>query len=66
MKFLKRLGIVLFLLIVVYFLGPQPSSPEYSKELPIVPADATTLEKYIQDHESQHKLKPSNRQELYG
>ena len=60
MKFLKRLGIFLFLLIVVYFLGPQPASPKYVKDLPAVPAEPAALEKYIQDHEAQHKLKPDN------
>ena len=60
MKFLKRLGIVLFLLIVVYFSGPQPSSPQFAKDLPAVSSDPNTLEKYIHDHESMHKLKPNN------
>jgi esterase/lipase len=60
MKILRWLGIFLLLLIVVYFLGPQPSSAHLSKELPTVPAEATALEKYIHDHEAQHKLKPDN------
>lgn len=60
MKLLKWLGIVLFILIVVYFLGPQPASPKYTKDLPTVPAEPAALEKYIKDHEAQHKLKPDN------
>lgn len=60
MKFLKWLGIVLLLLIIVYFFGPQPSSPQFSKDLPSVPANASALEKYIHDHEALHKLKPGN------
>lgn len=60
MKFLKWLGIILLVLIVVYFLGPRPASPTYTKELPAVPADAVMLEKYISKQESQHKLKPDN------
>lgn len=60
MKFFKWLGIIVLLLIVVYFLGPQPPSPKYAKELPEIPADPALLEKYIFDHESVHKIKPEN------
>ena len=60
MKIFKWLGIILLLLIIVYFLGPKPSHPKYAKELPAVPADAVSLEKYISDHEAQFKLKPDN------
>lgn len=60
MKFLKWLGIILLLLIVVYFLGPRPSTPKYTTELPAVPADAESLEKYVYTIESKHKLKPDN------
>ena len=60
MKFLKWLGVILLLLIIVYFLGPKPSTPNYTKDLPTVPADATALEYYIKTNESKHKLKPDN------
>jgi pimeloyl-ACP methyl ester carboxylesterase len=60
MKFLKWLGIFLLALIVVYFLGPQPSSPKYSLDLPVVPAEPAALEKYIAGQEALHKLKPDN------
>lgn len=60
MKFLKWLGAFLLALIIVYFLGPQPSPPKYDVNLPALPADAASLEKYIKDHEAQHKLKPDN------
>lgn len=60
MRFLRWLGIVLLVLIIVYFLGPQPSPPKYSNQLPNVPPDATQLEKYIADKEAKHKLKPEN------
>ncbi len=60
MKFLKGFGIFLFLLIVVYFLGPQPSPAKLNLDLPAVPSEAVALEKYIKDHEAQHKLKPNN------
>jgi pimeloyl-ACP methyl ester carboxylesterase len=60
MRFLRWLGIVILLLIVIYFTGPQPPSPQLSNELPAVPGEALALEKYIHDHEALHKLKPDN------
>lgn len=60
MKFLKWLGIILLVLIIVYFLGPRPSSPKYTTDLPTVPAEAAGLEQYIKTIEARHKLKPDN------
>jgi pimeloyl-ACP methyl ester carboxylesterase len=60
MKFLKGFAILLLLLIIVYFLGPKPSIPRYATDLPAVPADAVSLERYIAKHEGLHKLKPDN------
>ena len=60
MRFLKLIGVIVLLLIIVYFLGPQPSSPKYNNEIPPVPSHAIQLEKYIADKEAKHKLKPDN------
>lgn len=60
MKFLKGFAILLLLLIIVYFLGPKPSTPRYSTDLPTIPADAAALESYVAAQEAQHKLKPDN------
>ena len=60
MRFLKWLGIFLVILIIVYFLGPQPPLPKYNIDLPAVPSEAAQLEKYISDNEAKHKLKPDN------
>ena len=60
MKIFKRLGIILLVLILVYFIGPQPSAPHFTNDLPSVPSNAAALEKYIYDGESKHKLKPDN------
>jgi esterase/lipase len=60
MKFLKWFGIILLVMIIVYFLGPQPSTPIFSKDLPLVPAEAKALEEYISKMEAAHKLKPDN------
>ena len=60
MRFLKWFGIFLLVLMIVYFLGPQPSTPRYNNELPSIPSDAIQLENYIANNESKHKLKPDN------
>ncbi len=60
MKFLKWLGIILLIFIVIYFLGPLPRAPKYATLLPDVPEKAADLEQYIRDHEAAHKLKPDN------
>jgi esterase/lipase len=60
MKFLKWFAIILLLLIIVYFLGPSPASPKYTKDLPVIPSEPVLLEKYVSDHEALHKLKPDN------
>jgi esterase/lipase len=60
MKFLKWLGIIILLLIIIYFLGPRPSHPKYDLSLPVLTSNATQLENYIRDHEALHKLKPDN------
>jgi len=60
MRILKWFGIFLLVLIIIYFLGPQPSTPKYNNELPNIPSDAIQLEKYIADNEAKHKLKPDN------
>lgn len=64
MKFLNRLlkwlAIIIVLLAIVYLLGPHPSTPVYTTDLPAVPADAVALENYIKANEAKHKLRPNN------
>src|SRR5258705_564414 len=60
MRLLKWFGIILLLIISIYFLGPQPSLPAYEMTLPAVPSEPKQLENYISDHEALHKLKPDN------
>jgi esterase/lipase len=60
MRFLKWFGVFLILLIVVYFLGPQPATPTYKNQLPEIPSEAAQIEKFITVHESKHKIKPDN------
>lgn len=58
--FKKWLLAIIIIPAVVYLLGPAPSTPKYSEEMPTVPADPNTLENYIRANEAQHKLKPDN------
>jgi len=60
MRFLKWVGLIALLLIIVFFLGAKPAAPVYSTELPRIPAEPGLLEKYIQEKEKMHKLKPDN------
>src|SRR5580698_9850799 len=47
-------------LLVFYLLGHAPPAPEYNKDMPVVPADASALTSYINDQEATHHLKPDN------
>jgi esterase/lipase len=60
MKFLKWLAFIILILSIAYFLGPKPSSPRLTKDLPAIPSEPAALEKYIRDREALHKLKPDN------
>lgn len=59
-RLLKWILVLLLILIVIYFLGPSPSTPVYNKNLPVVPANAAALETYIAKQEAQHTIKPKN------
>ena len=60
MRFLKRLFAVLLVLVIVYLFGPHPSTPLYDQSQQAVPSEAASLEKYVSEQESKHKLKPDN------
>lgn len=60
MKFIKGLGAILLVLIIVYFLGPRPKTPHFISSLPPVPSVPEELDQYIKQRESTHKLKPDN------
>lgn len=60
MKFLKWLGLILLVLIIIYFLGPKPSHPHYTKDLPDIPSEPAALDSFVAQQEAKHKLKPDN------
>ncbi len=59
-QLLKWMFILLLVFTVIYFLGPNPSTPVYSNTLPVVPTEAIALENYIAANEAQHQVKPQN------
>lgn len=59
-KRLIKVSFPFLLLVAVYFLGPDPERPEYRRDMPVVPRQATDLEAYIASSESVHHIKPNN------
>ena len=60
MNWLKRTTFGLAIFGGIYLIGPQPSDPDYSSSMPIIPSSAVLLEEYIHSKEVIHKLKPGN------
>jgi hypothetical protein len=56
----KWLLVIPVIIVAGYLVGPCPATPDYKKEMPVVPAEAKALEAYIKVNEAQHKLKPDN------
>ena len=66
MKRIKRfIGIVLLLAIVIYFLGPKPSKPELSKDLPSISSSIGSIEKFVSDNDAGLQLKPDNESRIF-
>lgn len=59
-KRLIKISFPFILLLGIYFLGPKPDGPVYSKAMPSVPDTGQELEKYIADAEARHTIKPNN------
>jgi esterase/lipase len=61
MKRIKRfLGILLLVLVIVYFLGPKPSKPELGKDLPSISASIGNIDDFIKSREDSLPVKPDN------
>lgn len=54
---------ILSILLIIYFIGPKPSTPNYDKNLPALP-EITKLETYVTEQEAKHKIKPNNQAEI--
>jgi pimeloyl-ACP methyl ester carboxylesterase len=59
MRWLKKILLVIVVLIFVYLVGPNPSTPVYDPSLPKVPS-LSELDRYISINESKHKIRPDN------
>jgi pimeloyl-ACP methyl ester carboxylesterase len=59
-KRLIKISFPFILLVGIYFLGPEPDSPVYRNDVPVVPNAADALETFVAQNESKHKLKPDN------
>lgn len=59
-----RLAVIVAMLSAVYLLGPQPVTPEYNLELPVVGDNPEELESYIARKESMHRVRPGNEAEI--
>ncbi len=59
-KWFKFLVVIIFILGVTYVAGPSPDAPEYNYDMPVVPSNSGSLEKYIAEQEAQHRIKPNN------
>jgi len=60
MRWIRNIIFLTIVLLLIYILGPHPSTPKYDKTLLDVPADAIALQQYVAAKESAHKLKPDN------
>ncbi len=59
MRLLKKLLVFLAILLLVYFLGPNPKTPDYSAQLPLIPA-TDSIDGYVATLESRHTIKAGN------
>ncbi|MFT6997093.1 MAG: esterase/lipase [Cryomorphaceae bacterium] len=59
----KILAILFFGILLFYFIGPTPDSPEYSADLPVIPS-VEKIENFIQAKESKQDVKPGNGAEI--
>ncbi|MGM0581854.1 MAG: alpha/beta hydrolase [Bacteroidota bacterium] len=69
MKIIKKvlIGLVVLILslVVLYFLGPKLETPNFSKNIPEIPADIITLENWLNEKESKlTDIKPNNQAQI--
>jgi pimeloyl-ACP methyl ester carboxylesterase len=59
-KRIIKITLPVFVLVIIYLLGPAPHKPNYSTAMPMVPVAPVALEKYIDDQEHKHLVKANN------
>ena len=55
----KILLSLVVLLVIGYFLGPNPKTPVYNKDLPNIPSNIS-LDEFVRSHEKEFPVKPDN------
>jgi pimeloyl-ACP methyl ester carboxylesterase len=61
MKLIKIILAILLVILVAYFLGPNPKTPDYSTTLPSIPDQPDALESYLRQREASiPNIKPDN------
>ncbi|MEM9052616.1 MAG: alpha/beta hydrolase [Bacteroidota bacterium] len=61
---MKKVAIAFFAILLVYFLGPTPSTPVYDESIPEVPT-VEFLEEFIAQEEAGLDIKPGNGAEIF-
>ena len=51
-KWLRLLLLIPVVLFILYIIGPSPSTPVYSKEIPVVPAPPIALESIYKERKN--------------
>jgi len=59
----KTLAIFFFGILLLYFIGPTPDTPEYNANLPKIPS-IEQVENYVGNKESTFDIKPGNKAEI--
>ena len=59
-KPLKYLLIFALALLLIYFLGPSPRTPQYNNQMTSVPAEGPALESFIHSPDAGRSIKPDN------
>ncbi len=59
MRALKISITLIAVVVIVYFLGPQPPKPNFNYTLPLI-ADSSNMDSYVRTIEQEHKIKPNN------
>lgn len=64
MRLFKILSVILLLLLVIYLVGPHPTTPVFTTTIRVVPNQPAALEQFVAARENVHRLKPGNRAEI--
>jgi pimeloyl-ACP methyl ester carboxylesterase len=64
MRALRICCSVLLVLILIYWMGPKPTHPQYRKFIPDLPDEPAQLEDFVANEEAGHKVKPGNQAKI--